>query len=87
MNPNISGKESTSSVTSNTSEEGSMSSGSSVEGDITSSSDDEDSCSNMHNRHRRTSSDANIYGLDLTKFEEDEDTQDMYKRYHLYMSN
>lgn len=82
VNPSISGKESTSSVTSNTSEEGSTSSGSSVEGDIvTSSSDDENSLGKTHVWPGYTSFDENIYDLDLTKFEEDEETQDMYERY------
>ncbi|XP_053397706.1 polyphosphoinositide phosphatase-like isoform X2 [Mercenaria mercenaria] len=81
VNPNISGKESTSSMTSNTSEEGSTSSASSVDGDIvTTSSEDEDSYNNI-DWPRYTSFDENIYDLDLHKFEEDEETQEMYKRY------
>lgn len=80
MNPNISGKDSTSSITSNTSEE-SSSSASSVEGDIVTTSSEDEGEGHLLELSGYTSFDDNIYGLDLTRFEEDEPTQDKYKRY------
>ncbi|XP_060590495.1 polyphosphoinositide phosphatase-like isoform X1 [Ruditapes philippinarum] len=81
-NPNISGKDSTSSVTSNMSEEGSSSSASSVEGDIiTTSSEDETSYNHISMSDSTCSDEKNIYGFDPARFEEDVGTQDMYQRY------
>ncbi|KAL4232644.1 phosphatidylinositol-3 [Mactra antiquata] len=81
VNPNISGKESTSSVTSTTSED-STSSASSVEGDIiiTSTTDDDDSYNDRIDWPGYTQSDDDLYGLNDSKFDE-ENTLDLYTKY------
>lgn len=80
INPNISGKDSTASVTSTTSEDTS-SSCSSVEGDldVTSSASEKDYCKDQSHLYRYAQgvSVNNIYGLDMKSAPED---IDVYQR-------
>ncbi|XP_052243737.1 polyphosphoinositide phosphatase-like isoform X1 [Dreissena polymorpha] len=80
----ISVKDSTASTTSNTSKssEDSSSSASSVEGDIVTSSCSDDEKSHFKHRVAKVSHpEPNVYDLDLAQYEEDEFTQELYKRY------
>lgn len=82
LNPNISGKDSTASVTSATSEEGSTSSCSSIDGDldVTSSSSEDEyfEDQSQSKRYSQLTSSSNIYGLDLKSTPE---VVDVYQRY------
>lgn len=73
-------KDSTASQSSNTSDD-STSSASSVEGDnLSSSTDDKDMYSQRRIRLGRNDLEENLYDLDLSRFEEDEFTQEFYNR-------
>lgn len=73
-------KDSTASQSSNTSDD-STSSASSVEGDnLSSYTDDEDMYTHCRIRRGRSDLEENLYDLDLSRFEEDEFTQEFYNR-------
>ncbi|XP_052810546.1 polyphosphoinositide phosphatase-like isoform X2 [Mya arenaria] len=79
----ISVKDSTASTSSSTSEDATSSSASSIEGDIVTTSSDDEGNEYFQRRPRELNEDTeeNLYDLDLSRFEEDEFTQELYKRY------